>query len=67
MKGNFTVLYGDIVGLGQLYNSIENTDEFKERHKSTIYSLAENFLRVFLLMSFTIDSTFFFFAILVNC
>lgn len=41
MKGNFTILYGDIVGLGQLFDSIEDTFEFKNRHKSIIFSLAE--------------------------
>ena len=29
MKGNFTILYGDVVGLGQLYELIEDTHEFK--------------------------------------
>ncbi|WP_372934827.1 LytTR family transcriptional regulator DNA-binding domain-containing protein [Mariniphaga sediminis] len=55
MKGNFTILYGDIVGLGQLYDSVENTDDFKNRHKSTIYSLADRYDGI-LLEHFT-DST----------
>lgn len=55
MKGNFTILYGNIVGLGQLYQTIEDTDNFKSRHKSTIYNLADRYDGI-LLEHFT-DST----------